>query len=171
MRLSLIAAMSAHRVIGRDNSLPWKLPADWKHFKNLTMGHHLLMGRKTFESIGRPLPGRTTVVITRQSGYSPTGVLVAHSIEQALQLAAQDSEVFVAGGAEIYRQMLPRVDRIYLTSIDKDFEGDTFFPDFDESDWQLISQENREPDEKNAYPYTFLTYVRKKTEDRRQKTE
>ncbi len=160
MRLSLIAAMSANRVIGRDNNLPWKLPADWKHFKNLTMGHHLLMGRKTFESIGRPLPGRTTVVITRQSDYSPTGVLVAHSIEQALQLAAQDSEVFVAGGAQIYLQMLPRADRIYLTSIDKDFEGDTFFPDFDESDWQLIFQENREPDEKNAYPYTFLTYER-----------
>ena len=171
MRLSLIAAMSANRVIGRDNSLPWKLPADWKHFKNLTMGHHLLMGRKTFESIGRPLPGRTTVVITRQSSYSPTGVLVAHSIEQALQLAAQDSEAFVAGGAQIYRLMLPRADRIYLTSIDEEFEGDTFFPDFDESDWQLISQENREPDEKNAYPYTFLTYGRKNTEDRIQNTE
>ena len=160
MRLSIIAAMSANRVIGRNNSLPWKLPADLKRFKNLTMGHHLLMGRKTFESIGQPLPGRTTVVITRQTRYSPTGALVAHSIEQALQLAAQDSEVFVAGGAQIYQQMLPRADRLYLTSLDKEFEGDSTFPDFDESDWQLIFQENRGPDEKNAYHYSFLTYER-----------
>lgn len=171
MRLSIIAAMSANRVIGRDNSLPWKLPGDWKRFKNLTMGHHLLMGRKTFESISRPLPGRTTVVITRQSSYSPTGVLVAHSIEQALQMASQDSEVFVAGGAQIYQQMLPRADRIYLTSIDQEFEGDTTFPEFDESDWQLIVKENRASDAKNSYHYSFLTYERKKTEYRRQKTE
>ena len=171
MRLSIIVAMSANRVIGRDNSLPWKLPGDWKRFKNLTMGHYLLMGRKTFESIGRPLPGRTTVVITRQSSYSPTGVLVAHSIEQALQLAAQDSEVFVAGGAQIYLQMLPRADRLYLTTIDKEFEGDTTFPDFDESDWQLIFKETRGPDEKNSYHYSFLTYRRKNPEARIQKPE
>ncbi len=164
MRLSIIAAMSANRVIGRNNSLPWKLPADLKRFKNLTMGHHLLMGRKTFESIGQPLPGRTTVVITRQSRYSPTGVLVAHSVEQALQLAAQDSEVFVAGGAQIYQQMLPRADRLYLTSLDKEFEGDAAFPDFDASDWQLIFQETRGPDEKNSYHYSFLTYERIKPE-------
>ncbi len=172
MKLSIIAAMSANRVIGRDNSLPWKLPEDWKRFKNLTMGHHLLMGRKTFESIGQPLPGRTTVVITRQSRYSPTGALVAHSIEQALQMAAQESEVFVAGGAQIYQQMLPRADRLYLTSIDKEFEGDTAFPDFDESDWQLIFKENRGPDEKNSYHYSFLTYERlQNPEDRIQNPE
>ena len=160
MRLSIIAAMSANRVIGSHNDLPWSLPADWKRFKSLTMGHHLLMGRKTFESIGRPLPGRTTVVITRQSSYSPTEVLVAHSIEQALQLAAQDSEVFVAGGAQIYQQMLPLADRLSLTFIDKEFEGDTIFPNFEESDWKLIFKETREPDEKNAYHYSFLTYER-----------
>ncbi len=117
MRLSIIAAMSANRVIGSNNDLPWRLPADWKHFKSLTMGHHLIMGRKTFESIGQPLPGRTTVVITHQTGFAPTGVLVAHSIDQALQMVVEDDEVFVAGGAQIYQQMLPQADRLYLTSI------------------------------------------------------
>ena len=160
MRLSIIAAMSANRVIGSNNDLPWRLPEDWKRFKSLTMGHHLIMGRKTFESIGQPLPGRTTVVITRQTGYAPEGVLVAHSVEQALQMAAGDDEVFVAGGAQIYQQMLPRADRMYLTSIDAEFEGDTYFPEFEESDWELISEEGYAQDEKNPYPYTFLTYER-----------
>ena len=161
MRLSIIAAISANRVIGSNNDLPWRLPADWKRFKNLTMGHHLIMGRKTFESIGQPLPGRTTVVITHQSGYTPTGVQVAHSIEQALQMAAEDDEVFVAGGAQIYKQLLPRADRLYLTSIHEEFEGDTEFPELDETDWQLISQESHEPDEKYPYPYSFLVYDKK----------
>jgi dihydrofolate reductase len=160
MRLSIIAAMSANRVIGSHNDLPWRLPADWKRFKSLTMGHHLIMGRKTFESIGQPLPGRTTVVVTHQTGYAPEGVLVAHSVEQALQMAAGDDEVFVAGGAQIYQQMFPRADRLYLTSIHEEFEGDTDFPEFEESDWQLISEEKHEPDEKNLYPYTFLIYER-----------
>ncbi len=160
MRLSIIAAMSANRVIGRNNDLPWRLPADWKRFKSLTMEHHLIMGRKTFESIGQPLPGRTTVVITHQTDYAPEGVLVAHSVEQALQMAAGDDEVFVAGGAQIYQQVLPRADRLYLTSIHEDFEGDTNFPDFEKSDWDLISEESYAPDEKNPYPYTFLIYER-----------
>ena len=161
MRLAIIAAMAANRVIGSNNDLPWRLPADWKRFKSLTMGHHLIMGRKTFESIGQPLPGRTTIVITHQTGYAPEGVLVAHSVEQALQMAAGEDEVFVAGGAQIYQQMLPRADRLYLTSIHEEFEGDTDFPEFEESDWQLISEEGYEPDEKNPYPYTFLVYERK----------
>ncbi|MCZ6878412.1 MAG: dihydrofolate reductase [Acidobacteria bacterium] len=162
MRLSIIAAMSANRVIGSNNDLPWRLPADWKRFKKLTMGHHLIMGRKTFESIGQPLPGRTSVVITHQTDYAPVGgVLVAHSIDQALQMVVGDNEVFVAGGAQIYQQMLPRADRLYLTSIHEEFEGDTDFPEFEESDWQLISEEGYEPDEKNPYPYTFLVYERK----------
>ena len=160
MRLSIIAAMSANRVIGSHNDLPWRLPADLKRFKSLAMGHHLIMGRKTFESIGQPLPGRTTVVVTHQTGYAPEGVLVAHSVEQALQMAAGDDEVFVAGGAQIYQQMFPRADRLYLTSIHEEFEGDTDFPEFEESDWQLNSEEKHEPDEKNLYPYTFLIYER-----------
>jgi dihydrofolate reductase len=160
MRLSIIAAMSANRVIGSNNDLPWRLPADWKRFKSLTMGHHLIMGRKTFESIGQPLPGRTTVVITHQTDYAPEGVLVAHSVEQALKMAAGDDEVFIAGGAQIYEQMLPRADRLYLTSIHEEFEGDTDFPEFEESDWDLISEESYAPDERNPYPYTFLIYER-----------
>jgi len=150
MRLSIIAAMSANRVIGSNNNLPWRLPADLKHFKNLTMGHSLIMGRRTFESIGQPLPGRTTVVITHQTAYAPPGVLVAHSIDQALQMVAGDNEVFVAGGAQIYQQMLPLADRLYLTSIHEEFEGDRDFPEFEESDWQLISEESQEPDEKKS---------------------
>ncbi len=161
MKLSIIAAMSANRVIGSNNDLPWRLPADLKRFKNLTMGHHLIMGRKTFESIGQPLPGRTTIVMTHHTDYAPEGVQVAHSVDQALQMAAGDDEVFVAGGGQIYRQMLPRADRLYLTSIHDEFEGDTDFPEFKESDWQLISEEGHEPDEKNPYTYTFSVYERR----------
>jgi dihydrofolate reductase len=167
MRLSIIAAMSANRVIGSNNDLPFRLPADLKRFKSLTMGHHLIMGRKTFESIGQPLPGRSTVVITHQTGYAPAGVLVAHSIEQALEIAAEDDEVFVAGGGQIYQQLLPRADRLYLTSIHEEFEGDTHFPEFEKSDWKLISEDSHEPDEKNPYPYSFLIYERNNASRRR----
>ena len=162
MRLSIIAAMSANRVIGNNNNLPWRLPADLKRFKSLTMGHHLIMGRKTFESIGQPLPGRTTVVITHQTGFAPEGVLVAHSIDQALHVVAGDDEVFVAGGAQIYQQMLPRADRLYLTSIHAEFEGDTNFPEFEESDWQLISEEDYEPMKKTSIRTPFWSMRRKR---------
>ena len=160
MRLSIIAAMSQNRVIGRDNRLPWHLPADWAHFKKLTMGHCLLMGRKTFESIGCPLPGRTTVVVTRQRDYAPPGVQVAPSLDEALAMATGD-EVFIAGGAEIYRQSLSRADRLYLTLIKATLEGDTYFPEFDEADWPLVSQQDYPADAKNPYPYSFLVYERK----------
>ncbi|MCH8820275.1 MAG: dihydrofolate reductase [Acidobacteria bacterium] len=161
MRLSIIAAVSANRVIGHHGSLPWKLPDDWKRFQKLTMGHHLLMGRKTFESIGFVLPGRTTVVITHQSDYHPEGVLVAHSLEEALRLVKNDSELFIAGGAEIYRPMLPLADRLYLTCVHENFEGDIRFPDFDESDWELVSREDREPDPDHTYSFSFVVYDRK----------
>ena len=161
MRLSIIAAVSANRVIGDHNSLPWKLPADLKRFQKLTMGHHLLMGRKTFESIGFVLPGRITVVITHQPDYHPEGVLVAHSLEAALRLVDNDSELFIAGGAEIYRQMLTLADRLYLTYIHKEFEGDARFPDFEKSDWKSVSREDREPDQDNTYSYSFVIYERK----------
>ena len=171
MRLSIIAAMSQNRVIGRDTRLPWHLPADWAHFKKLTMGHCLLMGRKTFESIGRPLPGRTIVVVTRQHDYAPPsappgalpGVRLAHFVEEALAMTTGD-EVFIAGGADIYRQTLPRVERIYLTLVQATLEGDTYFPEFDEADWQLVSQEHYLANAKNPYPYSFLVYERKKSE-------
>ena len=163
MRMSLIAAMAANRVIGRDNRLPWHLSADLKRFKRLTLGHTLIMGRKTFESIGRPLPGRSTIVVTRQTGYAPPGVQIARSVPEALALAQGDEEVFIAGGAELFRETLPVADRLYLTLIEKDFEGDTFFPDFDRSEWRVVEEERHEPDETDTevpYAYTFQTLDR-----------
>ena len=164
MRLSIVAAVSENLVIGANGQLPWKLPADLERFRNLTMGHHLLIGRKTFASIGRPLPGRTTVVITRQPDYAPPQVLVAHALEEAVQMARRDEEGFIAGGAQIYRQTISWVDRIYLTVIHQKFSGDTYFPHYDETQWQLISREDHEADERNPYRYSFLTLEKEKTE-------
>lgn len=161
MFVSLIAAVSDNGVIGRDGRLPWHLPADLARFKRLTTGHHMVMGRRTWESIGcRPLPGRPTIVVTRSRTYSADLARVAHSLEEALELAAGDDEVFIAGGEAIYRIGLRLADRIHLTRIHAEFEGDTFFPDFDEREWSLTLEERHEPDAKNAHPYTFLVYER-----------
>jgi len=143
-RVSLIAAMAENRAIGIDNRLPWYLPADLKRFKALTMGHTMILGRKTFDSIGGiPLPGRPTIVVTRQPEYNPPGVQVAHTVEEALDLA-QGDEVFVGGGEEIFRMALDRADRLYLTVIHKEFPGDTFFPEIDPAVWRLTGQEDYE---------------------------
>jgi dihydrofolate reductase len=158
MRLSAIVAMAANRCIGKDNALPWRLPADLKRFKQLTLGHTLILGRKTYESIGRPLPGRTMLVVTRQRDYAPEGVQVAHSLEEALELARGD-EAFIAGGAELYRQAMDRVERLYLTRIDRDYEGDTFFPEVDLSRWRLVSEEHH-PATPTEPAFSFLTYER-----------
>ena len=164
MRISIIAVLASNGVIGRDNRLPWHLGTDLKRFKALTTGHHLVMGRKTFESLGKPLPGRTTVVITRQKAFSaPPGVVVVASIDEALRVAGQrgDDEVFIAGGGEIYRQALHLADRMYLTRIHAEVEGDTTFPEFDDvSEWNLTDSEHFEADENNDYPFSFLTYER-----------
>jgi len=160
MILSLIAAMSTNRVIGLNNRLPWKLSADLQRFKSLTMGHCLLMGRQTFASIGRPLPGRTIVVLTHQKDFASPGVLVAHSLDEALSLATGE-EVFVAGGAQIYQQTLALANRLYLTLIDGEFAGDAHFPPFDELDWQLMSKQQHTPTETVPYSYSFLVYERK----------
>jgi dihydrofolate reductase len=161
MTISIIAALASNNVIGRGNQMPWHLPADLKRFKALTMGHHLVMGRKTFESIGRPLPGRTTIVVTRRGDFSAPEVVVAASLDAALDLARGDGEVFIAGGADIYEQMIHRADRMYLTRVHADFEGDAFFPDFDDvTEWSLVDCEHQEPDDKNPLPYSFLTYER-----------
>ncbi|HLL02417.1 MAG TPA: dihydrofolate reductase [Myxococcaceae bacterium] len=160
MRLSAIVAMAANRVIGANNQLPWRLPADLARFKRLTMGHTLLVGRKTYESIGRPLPGRTFVVVTRQRGYAPQGVKVAHTVDEALALVQAQDEVFVAGGAEIYAQTMDRLNRLYLTRIERDFAGDTYFPQVDLSGWKLIEQEHHPASGPEALPYSFLTYER-----------
>ncbi len=161
MSVSIIAAVSDNDVIGRDNDLPWRQSADLKRLKALTMGHHMLMGRRTYDSIGRPLPGRTIIVITRDSNFSTDGVLVAHSVDDALDAASLDSEIFIAGGAQIFEQSLHRADRMYITRVHAEVEGDTFFPEFDDvTEWNLVDAEHHEADEKNQYPYSFLTYER-----------
>lgn len=140
MKISIIVAMALNRVIGINNTLPWKLPEDLKHFKSLTLGNILVIGRKTFESIGRPLPGRETIVVTRQENYKQDGIKTACSLEQAIKTAqrlSQDKEIFIAGGAEIYQQSLNLADTIYLTLIEKEFLGDTYFPNLDLKSWQL----------------------------------
>ena len=134
-RLSIISAMAKNRVIGIDNTLPWRLPEDLKHFKALTLGHHILMGRKTWESLPGKLPGRTSVVITRAGDFEAPGAIVAHSIGEAVAACGEDDEIFFIGGAEIYRQALEIADRLYLTEIDADFEGDAWFPEFDAGRW------------------------------------
>jgi len=158
MRLSAIVAMASNRVIGVNNQLPWRLPADLARFKRLTMGHTLVMGRKTYESIGRPLPGRTMIVVTRQRDYAPDGVKVAHSVDEALTLAQGDDEVFIIGGAELFAQTMNRLDRLYLTLIEREIPGDTFFPKADLSTWKLIEQEHHPASTPEALPYAFLTY-------------
>jgi len=162
MRLSIIVAIADNGVIGRDNDLPWRLSADLQRFKALTMGHHLLLGRKTFDSIGADLPGRTMVVISRGQPSLPAGVFLASSLEEAVELARAhgDDEAFIAGGAEIYAQALPAADRLYLTRVHADCEGDTLFPPWRESEWQEVSREDYPADARNAHPHSFLVYER-----------
>jgi dihydrofolate reductase len=163
MTVSLIVAVSSNGVIGRDGGLPWYLPADLRHFKRTTMGHHLIIGRRTWEEVGKPLPGRSMVVVTRSRHFASEDVQVARSIEQALELSSGDDEVFIGGGAQVYRMALDRdlVDRIYLTRIHAEFEGDTYFLQIDFEKWTLVSEEHHEADEKNEFPYSFLVYERK----------
>ena len=161
MTLSIIAAVSDNDVIGRGNRIPWRQSTDLKRLKSLTMGHHMLMGRKTFQSLERPLPGRTIIVITRDPNFRADGVLTAHSLERAIDLAGLDSEPFIAGGSQIFEQTLHRADRMYLTRVHTEIEGDAFFPEFDDvTEWILIDSEHCEADEKNEFPYSFLTYER-----------
>jgi dihydrofolate reductase len=165
-RIALIWAMARNRVIGRGNTLPWRLPADMKHFRELTTGHPVLMGRKTFESLGRPLPNRTNIVITSDRHYAPQGCLVAHSPDEALALAVphvppNDPEIFVIGGEQLYAQMLSRADRLYMTLVETDAEGDAWFPEIDLDKWREIERDLHPSDDKNPYPCTFSTLERK----------
>ena len=164
MRLSILVAMAKNRVIGKDNALPWHLPADLKHFKALTMGHPIIMGRKTYESIGRVLPGRTNVIVTRQKEYPVTGAIIVNSIDDALKVCQTgvdgNSEVFLIGGAELYRQTLGRCDRIYVTEIQRDYDGDTFFPAFDLEEWKEITRE-KHFSEDGTLDYHFATFDHK----------
>jgi dihydrofolate reductase len=162
MRVSLIAAMAANRVIGRDNGLPWYLPPDLKRFKALTMGHVLVMGRRTYDSVGQPLPGRTNLVVTRQEGWTAPGVVVARSLPAAIEEARRrgESELFIAGGAEVYRQALPLADRIYLTRIEADFAGDARFPEIPAAEWRLAESEGHPLAGTPPVPFRFEVWER-----------
>lgn len=157
--LSIIVAAAENGAIGNQNQLIWKLPADLKNFREITSGKSVIMGRKTFESIGRPLPNRRNIVITRQADYAPEGVEVEHSLEEAIRQTAAEPEAFVIGGAELYRQALPLAQKIYLTRIHENFEGDAFFPELG-PEWKEMSRKEGIVDEKNIYPHTFLVYER-----------
>ncbi len=160
MRISLVFAMAENRVIGRDGALPWRLPADFRHFKRLTTGHTLIMGRKTFESIGRPLPGRRSVVLSRRPGYRPEGVEVAGGLEAALALAAGEEEVFVIGGAALFAEALPRARRVYLTLVHGEVDGDVQAPPLDPAAWRLVEERRRPADERHPWDLSFRTYER-----------
>lgn len=153
--------MAENRVIGREAAVPWHLPEDMRQFKRLTTGHPVIMGRRTFDSLGRPLPHRRNVVLTRDPSYAPEGVEVAHGLDEALALVAGEQEVFVAGGADIYRLALPRADRLYLTIVHAAVTGDTRFPDLDLSEWRLDREAFHPADERHEYPFTFRFYSRR----------
>ena len=152
--------MAKNRVIGANGAIPWHLPEELKRFKALTMGHHLIMGRKTWESIGRLLPGRETVIVTRQPGYSVPGATIAHSLDQAIAACGDDREIFVIGGAELYAQALARAGRLYLTTVEADVAGDTFMPEFDAGGWREASSVSYAMDERHRYPFQCVTYER-----------
>jgi dihydrofolate reductase len=160
--ISIIAAMDRNRLIGNKNQLPWHLPADFAHFKSVTMGKPIVMGRKTFESIGKPLPGRTNIVLSRNPDTQFEGVVCASSVEEAIAAVPDAKEVMIIGGSTIYEMLLPRVDRMYLTYVDGAFEGDAWFPKFDEKQWIEKKSVLFQADEKNCYGCRFVTLERKK---------
>jgi len=165
MKISMIAAMAHQRVIGKNNKIPWHLPADLAFFKKITIGNPILMGRKTYDSIGRALPERLNIVISRNPNLKIAGCEVVHSLAQAVKLANEKSlnskELFITGGSNLYTSFLPQANRLYLTLIDAQLEGDTFFPDYSQYQWQEVKRIDHQPDEKNNYPYSFVILDRK----------
>ena len=159
-RLSLIVAMARNRVIGAKGAIPWRLPNELQLFKRVTMGHHMIMGRKTWESIGRLLPGRTTVIVTRQKDYTVPGAITGLTLTDAISKCANDNEVFVIGGAELFREALPTADRLYMTIVDATPNGDTFMPEIDMTGWHIVSEENHNADDKHPHAYRFSIYDR-----------
>lgn len=163
--ISIIVAYAANGVIGKQNDLPWYLPADLKRFKELTSGHTVIMGRRTFESIiarlGHPLPKRTNIVLTHNDAYDSRGTLIAHDLADAFSLSPQNEEVFIIGGSTVFDEALQLADRIYATEIKQNLEGDVFFPEFDKSKWTITQRESHSADEKNQFDYDFITYERK----------
>ena len=163
MIISILVAMDEKRGIGKDGRLPWRLSSDLKKFRELTMGHHIIVGRKTFESIGKPLPGRETIIVTRNESYSPAGCFIARSVEDAISLARArgESEAFICGGAEVYARSLCAADRMYLTLVHADCGADTFFPECDSGEWVEVESRYHAADEKNQHPFTFKVLAKK----------
>ena len=159
--LSLIVAMAKNHTIGINNTLPWRCPEDLKHFKALTMGHHMIMGRKTFDSIGKPLPGRTTVVVTRNTDLQIEGCQMAHSLKAAIAACAGEDEIFIVGGAELYRQAITLADTLYITEIQQDVDGDAYFPEFDKNAWRETSRVVNSQITPQPLNFHFVTYRRK----------
>lgn len=169
MILSIIAAIANNNEIGMKNKLLWNLPADMKHFREITSGHTVIMGRKTFESIGQPLPNRKNIIITRDKDYSHEGIDIVNSLEEAIRFASLENgrefeenqdevEIFIIGGGEIYKQAIEKANKLYITEVHQDFNGDTLFPIVDKNIWKEIHREDHEPDEKNNIPYSFVEY-------------
>lgn len=158
--VTLIAAAGENNELGKDKDLVWHLPDDFKRFKKLTTDHHIIMGRKTFESFPKPLPNRTHIVITRQEDYEPEGAIVVHSLEKALEIAKADPQPFIIGGGEIYKLSMDVADKIELTRVHGTFDADTFFPEIQANNWKLVSSVFHEKDERHAYSFTYLTYER-----------
>jgi dihydrofolate reductase len=159
--ISFVVAMDQNRAIGKDNDLPWYLPNDLKHFKKTTMGKPIVMGRKTYESIGKPLPGRENIVVTRDESYKAEGTTIVHSVDEVLQLNAE--EICVIGGSEIFKQFLPVADRLYITEIHHTFDADTYFPELSADEWKEVSRTEGIVDEKNKYPHEFIVYEKIKS--------
>lgn len=159
MKISFIVAMAQNRVIGKGNALPWRLKPDLKRFRSITMGHPIIMGRKTYESIGRPLDGRKNIVVTRNLGFRPDGVIVVKGIDEAVD-SASGGEIMIIGGADIFEQLLPRAERIYLTVIHQSFDGDVYFPEIDEGEWNEIEREDVAPGIDADFGYSFITLER-----------
>jgi dihydrofolate reductase len=164
MTISLIAAVAKNGVIGNAGKIPWHLPNDMRHFREITLNHPVIMGRKTYESIGKPLPGRNNIIVTRQEDYGAPECTVVHTLEDALKAARQEGaeEAFVIGGSELYREAMPVADRLYITAIGENFEGDALFPEINSFEWKKISEEKGTVDEKNRHPHAFLIFERKK---------
>ncbi len=159
--ITIIAAVAKNNALGKDNKLIWHLPADLIRFKKVTSGHHIIMGRKTFESLGKPLPNRTTIIITRNKNYNAEGCVVVNSLNEALQIAKVDENPFILGGAEIYKQAIKIADILDLTIVHQDFEADVFFPEINKNIWKETSRQDFKANGKNKYNYSFVTYTRK----------
>lgn len=161
--ITIIAAIAKNNALGKNNDLIWHLPADLKRFKKITSGHHILMGRNTFESIGKPLPNRTTIIITRNKNYFKDGCLIANSLEQAIELAKEEEEIFIIGGAQIYKETMAKdlADQLDITLVHQEFEADAFFPEIDKEIWKEVAREDFVADKKNNFDYSFVSYKKK----------